>query len=78
MQQLGLLDKIPSSAWSKKWVVDVEPVGNGQAVLKYLAPYVYRVAISDKRILDCTPNGVTYSVETVEVESLAKAHGARP
>ena len=61
MQQLGLLDKIPSSVWSKKWVVDVEPVGNGQAVLKYLAPYVYRVAISDKRILDCTHNGVTYT-----------------
>ena len=61
MQQLGLLDKIPSSVWSKKWVVDVEPVGNGEAVLKYLAPYVYRVAISDKRILDCTPNGVTYA-----------------
>ena len=61
MQQLGLLDKIPSSVWKKKWVVDVEPVGNGQTVLKYLAPYVYRVAISDKRILDCTADGVTYA-----------------
>lgn len=60
LQQLGLLDKIPSSVWSKKWVVDVEAVGNGQAVLKYLAPYVYRVAISDNRILDCTSNNVTY------------------
>ena len=61
MQELGLFDKIPSSVWRKQWVVDVEAVGNGQAVLKYLAPYVYRVAISDNRILDCTSNSVTYT-----------------
>ena len=24
-----------------------KPVGNGQAVLKYLAPYIYRVALSN-------------------------------
>jgi hypothetical protein len=61
MQQLGLLGQIPPSAWKKRWVVDVEPVGSGEAVLKYLAPYVYRVAISDNRILDCTPDSVTYT-----------------
>ena len=35
----------------KKSVVDIKPVGDGRAVLKYPAPYVYRVAISDKRIV---------------------------
>ena len=27
-------------AWTRKWVMDVEAVGDGRAVLKYLAPYV--------------------------------------
>ena len=30
--------------------MDVEPVGDGRGALKYLAPYVHRVAISDNRI----------------------------
>jgi hypothetical protein len=42
--------------------VNVKPVGNGQAVLKYLAPYVYRVAISDNRIVDGDERAVTYRV----------------
>lgn len=37
-------------AWTHGWNVDVEPVGDGRAALKYLAPYVHRVAISDNRI----------------------------
>ncbi len=37
-------------AWYGKWTVDVQPVGDGRAALKYLAPYVYRVAISNNRI----------------------------
>ena len=42
-------------------MVDIEPVGDGRAVLKYLAPYLYRVAISDKRIIACDDASVTYS-----------------
>ena len=41
-------------------MVDIEPVGDGRAVLKYLAPYVYRVAICDNRILACDDHSVTY------------------
>ena len=46
--------------WHRWWEVSVQPVGDGKAVLKYLAPYVYRVAISDNRIVECTEQGVTY------------------
>jgi len=46
--------------WQGFWSVDVEPVHDGRAVLKYLAPYVFRVAISDKRIMDCSETSVTY------------------
>ena len=60
MKRAELLDQIPANVWQKKWVVDIKPVGDGQAVLKYLAPYVHRVAISDNRIEHCDGQSVTY------------------
>ncbi len=52
MREAGLLDEINSLApavWQQKWVVDVQPAGDVRAALKYLAPCVYRVAISNNR-----------------------------
>lgn len=62
----GITDDVPrrelSQAWKKKSVVDIEPVGNGEAVLKYLAPYVYRVAISNNRIVKVDDTHVTFTM----------------
>jgi hypothetical protein len=60
MRKAGIHDQIPLTAWNGKWVVDIKPVSDGQAVTKYLAPYVYRVAISDNRIVACDEVSVTY------------------
>ena len=63
LREAGLLDEINAVApevWKQTWVVDVEPVGDGRAMLKYLAPYVYRVAISNNRILAVDESSVTY------------------
>lgn len=62
MRKAGLYHHMPHGVLKKNWVVDIKPVGNGQAVLKYLAPYVYRVAISDNRIESVDDAGVTYRV----------------
>jgi len=56
----GLYDQIPPQAWKKTFVVDIQPVGDGRAVLKYLAPYVHRVAISDNRIVAFDESSVTF------------------
>ena len=56
----GLYDQVPPEAWNKRFVVDIQPVGDGRAVLKYLAPYVHRVAISDSRIIACDESSVTF------------------
>jgi hypothetical protein len=58
----GLKDQVDPKIWvhDKWWEVDVKAVGDGRAVLKYLAPYVHRVAISDKRIEACDADGVTF------------------
>ena len=60
LRKVGLYDRIDSRVWTKSFTVDIKPVGNGQAVLKYLAPYVHRVAISDKRIVNCDAKTVKY------------------
>ena len=51
---------VDPAVWRRWWEVNVKPVSDGRAVLKYLAPYVFRVAISDNRILECTDESVTY------------------
>jgi hypothetical protein len=51
LQKLKLFEKVPSKVWSQEWVVHCKPVGDGQAALKYLAPYIHRVAISNRRLL---------------------------
>jgi ssDNA-binding Zn-finger/Zn-ribbon topoisomerase 1 len=51
---------IPAEVWHKDWVVHSKPVGDGTLALKYLAPYVFRVAISNHRILDMQDGRVTF------------------
>lgn len=60
LKEAGLYELVPRQAWKQDWVCDVEPVGNGEAVLMYLAPYVYRIAISDRNILKIKDDQVTF------------------
>ncbi|MCK4446083.1 MAG: transposase [Candidatus Marinimicrobia bacterium] len=48
------------TVWQQDWVVHIESVGNGENALKYLAPYVYRIAISNSNILACNNGRVTF------------------
>jgi hypothetical protein len=50
LKKAGLTDKVPEAVWKKDWVVHSKPVGDGKHALEYIAPYVYRVAISNNRI----------------------------
>ena len=51
MKQAGFFDLIPPEVWQIDWNVNSQAVGSSEATLKYLAPYVFRVAISNSRIL---------------------------
>lgn len=51
---------VPDAAWRKPWVVHCTPWGEGeQAVLEYLARYVFRVAITNARLVAVDENTVT-------------------
>jgi hypothetical protein len=51
MRRLGLYDTIPAAVWAIDWNVNCQAVGESTASLTYLAPYVFRVAITDSRIV---------------------------
>ena len=51
MKDAGLFDEIPPEVWHIDWNVNSQAVGSSEASLKYLAPYVFKVAISNSRIL---------------------------
>jgi len=57
LRQTSLFAQIPTEVWRCDWVVHCKPVGNGQTALKYLAPYVYRVAISNRRLIKLVDTG---------------------
>jgi len=51
MQKSGLYPQIPPDVWNQKWVVNCQAIGAGEQSIKYLAPYVFKVAISNSRIV---------------------------
>ncbi len=50
LKKTALFDAVAPKVWQKNWVVHCKPVGDGNSALKYLAPYIYRVAITNNRI----------------------------
>jgi len=51
MKKSGLFDQINPIVWSMDWNVNCQAVGSSEASLKYLAPYVFKVAITDSRVV---------------------------
>ena len=55
--------------WNKKWVVYCKhPFGGPEEVLRYLARYTHRVAISNRRLIACDENGVTFKWKDYRLE----------
>ncbi|KPK05221.1 MAG: hypothetical protein AMJ56_16225 [Anaerolineae bacterium SG8_19] len=60
LQETDFFDLVPAETWNSEWVVHCKPVGDGFPALKYLAPYIFRVAISNNRILKVTNGKVIF------------------
>ena len=60
LSQTELFDQVPAQVWRQEWVAHCQPVGRGETALKYLAPYVFRVAISNNRIVKVENERVTF------------------
>lgn len=60
LQKAGLFALVPRQVWRKNWVVHCEPVGSGKEAAIYLARYVFRVAISNNRIVSIDDDQITF------------------
>ena len=60
LKKTELYSEVDQRVWKKEWVAHSEAVGSGEAAFKYLAPYVFRVAISNSRIVKLGDGRVTF------------------
>jgi len=60
LKESGLDQLVSPKVWTQDWVCHMKPVGTGEASVKYLAPYVFRVALSNRNILCVKQDNVTF------------------
>lgn len=65
--------QVAAAVWRKPWCLHSQHAGSGEAVVRYLARYVFRTAISDERIISAADDGVTFKY----VDSETKRPGIR-
>jgi hypothetical protein len=70
LREMACFADVPQAVWEQEWVVHCQPVGNGVSALKYLAPYIFRVAISNNRILKLADGKVTFRYRTSDTGKL--------
>ena len=63
LKKTELFEAVPAEVWKKNWVVHSEPVGSGREALSYLARYLFRVAISNSRLLSLDDDKVAFEYE---------------
>ena len=60
LKKENLFDFVPAQVWNKDWNVNIQPVGDSEHSIGYLAPYVFKVAITDSRIVEVREEKVTF------------------
>lgn len=65
MADAGLLAQIDAAVWAVDWNVNCQPVGDAQASLKYLSRYVFKVGISEGRIVRADDSQVVFRYRKV-------------
>ena len=59
-QDPDIFNKIQPATWKGPWVVHIKAVGDGQKALEYMGRYLFRVAISNNRIIKVENGNVTF------------------
>ena len=61
LKKSELFAQVEQRVWQQDWVVHSEPVGSGAQAFQYLAPYIFRVALSNNRLQQLAQGHVTFS-----------------
>jgi hypothetical protein len=70
LKKTELFAQVEARVWQKDWVVHSQPVGSGHQAFKYLAPYIFRVAISNNRIRKLENGHVTFAYKESATDQL--------
>lgn len=70
LRKTPLFDLVSQDLWEKDWVVHGEPVGRGAHALHYLAPDIFRVAISNNRLLTLEDGQVTFPYQDSQTRAI--------
>jgi hypothetical protein len=67
-----LFAAVAPHVWRRDWVVHSEAVGSGEQAFKYLAPYIFRVAISNNRLRKLHDGQVTFTYKQSATDQLKR------
>ncbi len=70
LKRTQLFAQVDPRGWRKGWVVHSEPVDSGAQAFQYLAPYIFRVAISNNRLRQLDNGQVTFSYKESATDQL--------
>jgi len=65
-----LFASVAPEVWEQDWIVHSQPVGDGLSAVRYLAPYIFRVAISNRRIVRLADGKVTFRYRATDTGRL--------
>jgi hypothetical protein len=66
-------ENIRSNLWEKPWIVYAKrPFGNVNSVVEYLGRYTHKIAISNHRIKEITPQNVTFTYKDYKENGIKK------
>jgi hypothetical protein len=74
MRQAGLLECITPQVWTIPWNVHSQAQPHSHSAFTSLAPYVFKVAISNHRLMSLTDHTVTFTYRKVGSARLRTAH----
>ena len=74
MRRAGLLEHSAPQVWTIPWNVHSQANHHGHSAFTYLAPYVFKVAISNQRIVSLTDRTVTFTYRKVGSTRPRTAH----
>jgi hypothetical protein len=70
LKKSELFAAVAPRVWGKDWVVHSEAVGSGQQAFQYLAPYIFRVALSNNRLRHLHDGQVTFAYKESATDQL--------
>jgi Putative transposase len=74
MRHAGLLEHIDPQVWTIPWNVHSQAKHHGSSAFTYLAPYVFKVAISNHRLVSLKDRTVTFTYRKVGSVRLRTTH----